>query len=138
MARHRRREGTQLRLLPEALFITPPVASATVTAVETPTRAAEPPPAVVPPVPPMPVATTAPAAPVGENRAARRKPRPSGLSSADARAMVWLRTQGESLTAIAQQFHVSREIVLRFVRDPMRIRELEVEEQRARQTEGRP
>ena len=47
--------------------------------------------------------------------------------------MVWLRTQGESLTAIAQQFHVSREIVLRFVRDPMRIRELEEQEAQERQ-----
>lgn len=47
--------------------------------------------------------------------------------------MVWLRARGESLTAIAVQFHVSRATVLRFVRTPMLIRELEEQEARERQ-----
>lgn len=134
MARHRRRhEGTQLPLLPEALLATSPTVRVTAPVPTPPAPMAEPSDAIGQPAPPVPVVAAAPAEPAVEHRAARRRSAHAGLSSADARAMVWLRARGESLSAIAQQFHVSRQTVLRFVRTPMLIRELEEQEARERQ-----
>lgn len=128
MARRRRRQGAQLALFPDALFTGAETAESGAIApgaTPPPMRAESPSSAALPLVAPIPRAADGPPA--------RRRALPRSVSSADARAMVWLRARGESLTAIAQQFHVSRETVLRFVRDPMRIRELEEQEAQERQ-----
>jgi hypothetical protein len=53
---------------------------------------------------------------------------PPGLCSADARRLVWLHALGVSLTALAAQFQMSRQLVRRYTQDPTRIRELELQE----------
>jgi DNA-binding NarL/FixJ family response regulator len=101
MARRRRRSSAQLPLFADDLL----------------TAATEPP------------AANASPGPAAEAPRPARKPRPpGGLSSADARAMVWLLARGESIAAIARQFRVSRQTVLRYTRNPMLIRELEEQE----------
>lgn len=84
-------------------------------------------------------ATPPPAAPSRSRSAPRplRVPAPGGVTSADARAMVWLRARGEPVSAIARQFHTSRETVLRFLRTPMLIRTLEEQENAARTASSR-
>ncbi|HLZ25385.1 MAG TPA: hypothetical protein VKQ30_24955 [Ktedonobacterales bacterium] len=135
MARRRRRSSAQLVLFPDELFASAGAASGESVAPATPpapARAApdagtQPSAAVQ-----LKVATPVPIDAGGETR--RPRPAPRGVHSTDARAMVWLRARGESLTAIAQQFHTSRAVVLRFVRTPMLIRELEEQEARAQRS----
>jgi hypothetical protein len=50
--------------------------------------------------------------------------------------MVWLHARGVSLTALAAQFHTSRQLVRRYTQDPTRIRELEVQERQAQLANG--
>ena len=84
----------------------------------------------------MPTESVAPPPQVAPARSKASTRQGSRLTSADTRAMVWRRAQGESLSAIAAQFRISPHTVVRVTKNLDLIRQLEEQEERGRRVEA--